>query len=161
MITTKIAIGALLVISVSANVFAEELTVQQERVSDLLGTDSNSDGVRDDIEAYLNTEYSGYPILRAELKSYSVAINSLMTAKTLKQRLQAYDVMDAAKYCVIGWGYSEEEFADHVAELYKHQLDNTDRKLAANMAEQSMVGFERGNMRDKTYRDYCVTAEEK
>lgn len=119
------------------------------------GVDKDVDGVRDDIQTYLNTRYSGYPILRGEMGRYSVALDQLMLAKTVTDMMSAAKVMDAAKYCAIGWGYSEDEFIQHSSHIYTMQVNTRKRMLAAVKAERTIVNFQKVQSRTKQYISYC------
>ncbi|BDP33352.1 hypothetical protein P3602_21145 [Vibrio parahaemolyticus] len=122
---------------------------------ELLGSDIDNNGVRDDIQEYLEGRYSGYPIIRHEMERYSKAIDKLMIGRTIKERLEAYQEMDSTKYCAFGWGYTEDEFTVHVSQIYDMQVNTPQRILAASRAERSMRGFERPQYRTKPYKEYC------
>lgn len=121
----------------------------------IYGVDKDEDGVRDDIQAYLNTRYSGYPILRGEMGRYSVALVQLMLAKTVTEMMDAAKILDASKYCAIGWGYSEEEFIQHSSHIYTMQVNTRKRMLAAAKAERTIVSFQKVQSRTKQYISYC------
>lgn len=123
------------------------------------GVDKDGDGVRDDIQEHLNTRYSGYPILRGEMGRYSVALDQLMLAKTVTEMMNAAKVMDATKYCAIGWGYTEEEFIQHSSQIYSMQVNTRKRMLAAAKAERTIVSFQKVQPRSKQYINYCENKE--
>ncbi|TVN19024.1 hypothetical protein FPW20_08315 [Vibrio cholerae] len=154
------SILATVCLSHSLSVSAHELSTNDVRVLteaevELLGSDLDNNGVRDDIQEYLDSRYSGYPIIRHEMERYSKAIDKLMMGKTIKDRLEAYQDMDETKYCAFGWGYTEDEFTVHVTKIYEMQVNTPQRILAASRAERSMRGFERPQYRTKPYKEYC------
>lgn len=143
-------------VSVSAhNMVPNEVKKLTAAETEILGQDVDQNGVRDDIQEYLDSRYSGYPIIRHEMERYSKAIDNLMIGKTVRDRLKAYQEMDETKYCVFGWGYTDDEFTVHVSQIYELQVNTPQRQLAANRAERSMRGFERPHYRNKPYKEYC------
>ena len=125
------------------------------------GQDVDKDGLRDDVQEYLNKHYSGYPILRGEMERYSKALEELMKAKGFSQMLAATKKIDATKYCAIAWGYSEEEFILHSTALYAIQVNTRTRMLAAARAERSIMSASLLPIRNKPYSQYCEENQEK
>ncbi|EPR7484000.1 TPA: hypothetical protein ACGSTL_001308 [Vibrio parahaemolyticus] len=125
------------------------------------GRDEDKDGLRDDIQQYLDKRYSGYPILRGEMERYSKALEMLMKAKSLSQMLAATKTMDASKYCAIAWGYSEDEFIRHSSAVYDKQVNTRIRMLAAAKAERSILSASLLPRRNKPYAQYCEQKQEK
>ncbi|CAH7358702.1 hypothetical protein VCRA2110O2_30187 [Vibrio crassostreae] len=150
-----IAVGlAITLSSIVTPVYAER-RYDSSFDKDISGLDKDKDLIRDDIQTYLNTRYSGYPILRGEMGRYSVALDQLMLAKTVTEMMNAAKILDATKYCAIGWGYSEEEFIQHSSNIYSMQVNTRKRILAAAKAERTIVSFQKGQSRTKQYISYC------
>lgn len=124
------------------------------------GQDGDKDGLRDDIQKYLDKRYSGYPILRGEMERYSKALEVLMKAKGLGQMLTATKTMDATKYCAMAWGYSEDEFIRHSSAVYDMQVNTRIRMLAAAKAERSILSASIMPRRNKPYAHYCEVKQE-
>ena len=126
-----------------------------QRIGTIEKVDADGDGVRDDIQAFLDQSYSGFPIMRREMKRYSIALEDFLQAKTLTDRIKALNNMDASKYCSIGNGYSEEEYLDHAAIIYSMQVDTRKRLSAMSKAEIELTDSSAIISRNKPYLSYC------
>ncbi|MBB1371262.1 hypothetical protein [Pseudoalteromonas sp. SR45-4] len=123
--------------------------------TDIKGRDIDQDGLRDDIQDYIENNYAGHPILRGELIRYSKSLDALMLAKGLKGAIEATKGIDGTKYCAQSKGYNSDEFLLHTTRVYNLQVNTNKRLIAATLAERMIMNAAISMSRDKPYSEYC------
>lgn len=68
--------------------------------SDLLGADDNGDGVRDDVQAYIDSHYAGEPAIRTSLMQLAAGLQLSAGATTQAEREIASQNRQAAAVCI-------------------------------------------------------------
>lgn len=152
-----IAYTSLLVLSASATNYAHAVNrYDGSKDKEILGQDMDLDGVRDDIQSYLNDRYGGQLIIKRLLTRYSIAIDNFMLGSA---PIASAEELDAAKNCAISFGYSGEEFIRMSSIIYQRQVNTPVRKLAMGKSERFVVLNGYKNQRNKPYNAYCKNTE--
>ena len=123
---------------------------------EILGQDLDLDGVRDDIQSFIDGKYGGQLIIKNQLTRFSIAIDNFMLGSA---PVASAKELDAAKNCAISFGYSGEEFIRMSSDIYQLQVNTTIRKLAMAKSERFLVHNGYKYLRNKPYKAYCINSE--
>lgn len=152
-----IAYTSLLMMSANATNYAHAVHLYDgSQDKEILGQDMDLDGVRDDIQSYLDNRYGGQLIIKRLLTRYSIAIDNFMLGSA---PIASAEELDAAKNCAISFGYSGEEFIRMSSTIYQRQVNTPVRKLAMGKSERFVVRNGYKNQRNKPYKAYCLNNE--
>lgn len=154
---TAIAYTSLLMMSAIATNYAHaEHRYDGSQDKEILGQDMDLDGVRDDIQSFLDEKYGSQLIIKNLLTRYSIAIDNFMLGSA---PIASAEELDAAKYCAISFGYSGEEFIRMSSAVYQRQVNTPVRKLAMARSERFVVHNRYKNQRNRPYKAYCINNE--
>lgn len=98
----------------------------------LAGVDTNNDGVRDDVEQYINTTYANSAKTRNALRQSAKALQgAILDANDKRKSLQHAEETDRASDCI---AYVRPNDYVQVAREMEARIANTDERLRAYLA---------------------------
>ncbi|MEM7663504.1 MAG: hypothetical protein AAF292_14775 [Pseudomonadota bacterium] len=113
-------------------------------LSTVEGIDLNDDGVRDDVEAYIVSQFSGEPDLQILLHEHAHQLIELQLSKSFEEAEPVFSEAEISLHCVFEYDSENKARGLEVAEAILDRVDNTRaRRGASRRAYRRVVSVSR------------------